>query len=170
MMASPVGLYRRLARTPRWLRRLTVIGAFAGYPLVIVGYARLVENGPLPVAVWAPIAIVLMSITIIGCFATYGFAGDRVRGRDQLDERERQMHDRAIVLSYGIVTTIFVAGLASLALAASGEPVVIRMEALTPLLIAAGVDLPLLPFGVMAWIEPDAPVDDDAASQLGSGR
>ena len=163
MMASPIGLYRRLNRAPQWIRRLTVVGAFAGYPLVILGYARLVEPGYLPTAVWAPIALVLMAASVVGCFATYGFVGDRMRGRQHLDERERAMHDRAIVLSYGIVTTVLVAVLAWIALAASGEPVVIEMGALTPWLIAVGVDVPLLPFAVLAWIEPDAPQDDDAA-------
>ena len=163
MMVSPISLYRRLSHAPQWIRRLTVIGAFAGYPLVILGYARLVEPGHLPTAVWAPIALVLMAVSIVGCFATYGFVGDRMRARRQLDERERAMHDRAIVLSYGIVTTVLVAVLAWIALAASGEPVVIEMGALTPWLIAVGVDVPLLPFAVLAWIEPDVPQDDDAA-------
>jgi hypothetical protein len=162
-MASPPSLYRRLNHAPQWIRRLTVVGAFAGYPLVILGYGRLVEPGYLPTAVWAPIALVLMATSIVGCFATYGFVGDRMRGRQHLDERERAMHDRAIVLSYGIVTTVLVAVLAWIALAASGEPVVIEMGALTPWLIAVGVDVPLLPFAVLAWIEPDAPLDDDAS-------
>lgn len=161
-MASPVDLYRRLSHAPRRVRRLWVIGAFAGYPLVIVGYARLVQPGYLPTAIWAPIAIVLMSLTIVGCFATYGFAGGRIGSREHLDERERAMSDRATVLSYGIVTTVLVAALAWLALTAYGEPLVISMEALTPILIAAGVFVPLLPFAVLAWIEPDAPADDDA--------
>jgi len=142
---------------------LTVISAFAGYPLVILGYSRLVEPGYLPAAVWAPIALVLMAASVVGCFATYGFVGDRMRGRERLDERERAMHDRAIVLSYGIVTTVLVAVLAWIALAAYGEPVVIEMGALTPWLIAVGIDVPLLPFAVLAWIEPDAPQDDDAS-------
>ena len=162
MMVSPLSLYRRLAHAPQRIRRLTVVGAFAGYPLVILGYARLVEPGYVPTAVWAPIALVLMALSVGGCFATYGFVGDRLRGREQLDERERAMHDRAIVLSYGIVTTVLVAVLAWLALAASGDPVVVEMGALTPWLVAVGVDVPLLPFAVIAWIEPDAPTDDDA--------
>jgi hypothetical protein len=163
MMASPIGLYRRLGHAPQSIRRLTVIGAFAGYPLVILGYSRLVEPGYLAAAVWAPIALVLMAASVVGCFATYGFVGDRMRGRERLDERERAMHDRAIVLSYGIVTTVLVAALAWIALATSGEPLVIEMGALTPWLIAVGVDVPLLPFAVLAWIEPDVPRDDDAS-------
>lgn len=162
-MASPNTIYRRLAATPRHLRRLTVIAAFAGYPLVLVGYSTLVQPGRLPLAVWAPIAIVLMGATAVGCFATYGFTGDRLRGRADLDERERAMNDRAIVLSYGVLTTVLVAGLAWLALAAYGDPVVIEMSALAPILIAVGVFVPLLPFAVLAWIEPDAPPDEDVA-------
>jgi hypothetical protein len=161
MMASPVALYRRLAQAPRRVRRLTVIATFAGYPLVIVGYANLVEPGRFPLALWAPIAFLLMAATVIGCFATYGFAGDRIHGRAHLDERERAMNDRAVVLSYGIMTTVLVAALAWLALAAYGEPIVIEMTALTPVLIAAGVFVPMLPFAVLAWIEPDVDRDID---------
>ena len=161
MMVSPQTIYRRLASTPRRIRRLTVIAAFAGYPLVLLGYGTLVEPGRVPVAIWAPFAIVLMGLTVVGCFATYGFTGDRMRGRANLDERERAMNDRAIVLSYGVVTTVLVAGLAWLVLAAYGDPVVIEMRALTPILIAVGVFVPLLPFAVLAWIEPDAVPDDE---------
>ena len=35
------------------------------------------------------------------------------------------------------------------------------MATLTPILIAAGVFVPLLPFAALAWIEPDAPRGDD---------
>lgn len=164
MMASPRTISRRLAATPRRQRRLAVVAAFAGYPLVLLGYSTLVAPGRLPTLIWAPIAIALMGLSVVGCFATYGFTGDRMRGRATMDERERAMNDRAIVLSYGVVTTIIVASVAWLALAASGGPVVIEMSALTPLLIAVGVFIPLLPFAVLAWIEPDAVPDDEEAS------
>ena len=36
------------------------------------------------------------------------------------------------------------------------------MDALAPWLIAIGLYVPMLPFAAMAWIEPDAPVDDEA--------
>lgn len=161
-MVSPAALYRRLPGTPRRIRRLTVLATFAGYPLVILGYASLVEPGRLPLAIWAPIAIVLMALSVLGSFAVYGFAGARAHARAELDERERAMSDRALVLSYGVVTTIAVVGLAVLAIAASlNGPIVVDMEALTPVLIEAGVFIPLLPFAALAWIEPDAPADDN---------
>ena len=160
-MAPPVAFYRRLSETPQRLRRLTVVGTFAGYPLVLLGYAKLVEPGRVPVALWAPIALVLMAVTVVGCFAVYGFSGDRMRGGAHLDERERAMNDRAIVLSYSVLTTVIVAGLAWLVLAAYGQPLVLEMATLTPVLIAAGVFVPLLPFAALSWIEPDAPRSDD---------
>lgn len=161
-MVSPAALYRRLPQTPRRIRRLTVLGTFAGYPLVVVGYATLVEPGRLPVAIWAPIAIALMAVTVLGSFTVYGFAGVRMRDRALLDERERAMNDRALVLSYGVVTTVLVLGLAALATAASlGGPIVVDMASLTPVLIEAGVFVPLMPFAALAWIERDAPADDD---------
>lgn len=165
MITSPDTIHHRLAATSRRVRRLAVVAAFAAYPLVLVGYSTLVEPGRVPIAIWAPIAIVLMGLSAVGCFATYGFSGTRMRGRTNLDERQRAMNDRALVLSYGVVTTVLVAGLAWLALAASGDPVVIEMSALAPILIAVGVFVPLLPFAVLAWIEPDAgPDDEDAAA------
>ena len=160
-MVSPIALYRRLPHTPQRLRRLVVAATFAGYPLVVLGYANLVEPGHVPVAIWAPVALALMATTILGIFAVYGFAGERMRERSLLDERERAMSDRALVLSYGVVTTALVLALSALATAtALGGPVTIDMETLTPILIAAGVFVPVLPFAALAWIEPDAPRDD----------
>ena len=37
------------------------------------------------------------------------------------------------------------------------------MTDLTPVIIGIALYLPLLPFAALAWIEPDAPADDDAA-------
>lgn len=160
-MASPFAFYRRLPNTRRRLRRLTVIGTFAGYPLVILGYANLVEPGHLPDGIWAPIAVALMAATILGIFAVYGFANDHLRDRDQLDERQRAMSDRALVMSYGVVTTVLVLALSALATAtALGGPITVDLATLTPILIAAGVFIPLLPFAALAWIEPDPNGDD----------
>jgi hypothetical protein len=162
MMVSPATLYRRLPRTPRRIRRLTVLGTFAGYPLLVLGYTGLVEPDRIPLAIWVPVAVVLMAMSVVGSFVVYGFVGDRLRSRDQLDERERTMSDRALIVSYGVVTTILVLALSALATAtALGGPIVVGMEALTPVLIAAGLFVPLLPFAALAWIEPDAPADDD---------
>jgi hypothetical protein len=79
-----------------------------------------------------------------------------------LDERQRAMHDRALVVSYGAVTTIIGLLLGALAGWAMNEPVVLEMGTLVPVFISAGLYLPLLPFAALAWIEPDLPADDEA--------
>ncbi len=36
------------------------------------------------------------------------------------------------------------------------------MSAVTPWFVAIGLYVPFLPFAALAWIEPDAPADDEA--------
>jgi hypothetical protein len=144
-------------------RSLAVIGTFTGYPLLQLGYWALVAPGEVSSVVWAPFAIVLFTITIVSVFALYAFGWGRMGyPKQHLDERQRVMHDRALVLSYGVVTTAVGLTLGALAGWAMNEPVVIRMETLVPVLICAGLYLPILPFAALAWIEPDAPADDEA--------
>lgn len=108
-------------------------------------------------------AIALFAMTIISVFALYGYGRGRMGyAKDRLDERQRAMHDRALVVSYGVVTTAVGLVLGGLAGWAMNEPVVIEMASLVPVLIGAGLYLPVLPFAALAWIEPDLPVDDEA--------
>ena len=89
----------------------------------------------------------------------YGYGQRRMDRRARLDERERQLVDHALVVSYGVLATVVTLALGILAVCL--VPVVeIHMEALAPWLIAAGLYLPMLPFATMAWIEPDAPADE----------
>ena len=162
-MTSPRSFYRRLPTLSQRARRLAVIGAFTGYPVLQLGYWAVVVPGALSTAIWAPVALVLFGITIVSVLALYGYGQRRMGyGMRQLDERERAMHDRALVLSYGVVTTVVVLALGGLAGWAMNEPVVIEMASLVPVLIAAGLYLPTLPFAALAWIEPDAPSGDEA--------
>ncbi|MEO8272707.1 MAG: hypothetical protein ABI620_01405 [Chloroflexota bacterium] len=163
MTTTSLPASRRLSRLSRRTRRLAVVGLFAGYPLVQFGYGALVLNGVLSSAVWAPVAIVLFGISIVGALVVYAFGQGRMGyPKRQLDERQRAMHDRALVISYGVVTTIVGLFLGALAGWAMNEPVVITMAGLVPVLIGAGLYLPSLPFAALAWIEPDVPADDGA--------
>ena len=160
-MVTPwLSIYRRAPSLPRRTRRLAVAAAFLGYPLLLLGYGLLVEPGRLSSIVWAPIAIVLFSATIVGSVAVYGYGRGRMDRRARLDERQRLMADNALVVSYGVLATVVSLGLGVLAVVASIQTVEIHMESLAPWLIAAGLYLPMLPFASMAWIEPDAPADD----------
>jgi hypothetical protein len=118
----------------------------------------------LSTAIWGPIAIVLFASTIVGVVVLYGWGQGRIGDRRVLDERQRAMNDRALVLSYGVATTVFALVLGWLALTASLQgPIVIDMAALSPIIVGFALYLPVLPFAVLAWIEPDVPADDAPA-------
>jgi hypothetical protein len=163
MMATPATLYRRLPTLGRRARRIAVLAAFGGYPLMQLGYAVLRAPDRVPQIVWAPMAVVLFSATLIGMVMVYGYSQQRM-GRDRaLDERERAMVDRALVVSYGVVTALVAVVLGTLAVWLTFVgPITFGMAELVPFLIAIGIYEPLLPFAALAWIEPDVPTDDEA--------
>jgi hypothetical protein len=165
VMVTPATLYQRLPSLRQRQRRIAVVGAFAGFPLLNVGYVTLVANGVIPTAIWGPIAIALFAITIVGLLAIYGWGQGRISDRrDELDERQRAMLDRALITGYGTLTTAIVALLAVMALYLSFVgPIRIDMTGLTPWVIAVALYVPFLPFAALAWIEADAPADDDMA-------
>ena len=162
-MATPATLYRRLPDLTQRARRFAVIAAFGGFPLQLIGYSLLVEPGRLSSVVWAPISIALFSATVFGMIAIGGYGQGRLDKRAGLDERERAMIDKALIVSYGVLTTVIVAVAGIIAVYASFVgPITIEMSAFSPWLIAIGVYVPFLPFAALAWIEPDAPGDDEA--------
>ena len=158
-MDTPSSLYRRMPEARQRSRRILVVAAFTGFPLQIVGWRF--ATGEVLSAIWAPISIALFSATIVGAFALYGYGQGRMGRRDLLDERQRSMVDRALVVSYGVLTIVIVviAGLLATYLSLVG-PIQLEMAALTPWFIAIGVYVPLLPFAALAWIEPDVPGDE----------
>ena len=153
-------LWRAMPQAKRRTRRLWVIAAFAGYPLLNVGYMTLVATGRLSSTVWAPVAIALFSLTLAGVVAIYGYARDRASMTAALDERQQRVRDQAWIAAYAVLTSVLVLTLLVLAVAASTSgPVSIGMDVLTPIGIALGLYLPVLPGATLAWSEPDAPVE-----------
>jgi hypothetical protein len=66
-------------------------------------------------------------------------------------------------VSYGVVTALLTAALGILAVWLSfNGPITLGMADLVPFLIGIGIYVPVLPFAALAWIEPDAPADDEA--------
>ena len=175
-MVSPASVYRRLPSLGRDRRRLTVIAAFAGYPLLQIGYATFVAPGGiargLSPAIWAPIAIGLLAVTLGAVFVVYGYARERMApawfpffarsvSDHPLDERQRSMHDRALVLSYRVLTLVVGLTIGAAAGVASNEPIVIDFPALIPFIVVFALYVPFLPFAVLAWIEADPPGDEE---------
>jgi hypothetical protein len=163
MMATPSTVFQRLPTLSQRTRRFAVIAAFGGYPLMQLGYATLREPNRISSVIWGPIAIALFAATLVGVFAIYGFSGRRMDRRRNLDERQLTMIDRAMVVSYGVLTAVIGVVLGGLALWLTfGGPMTIEMGELVPFLIGAALYEPLLPFAALAWIEPDLPAEDEA--------
>jgi hypothetical protein len=156
---------RGMPHTPRRVRRAIVVGTFIGYPLVLIGYSTLIATGRLSNLIWAPIAIVLMSLTALGAFAIYAFARERASlDEDTLDERQRQLRDQAHILSYVVLSTAvtLAAGAAAIWSLLAGS-IVLDLGTMSPWFIALGLFLALLPAAMLAWIEPDELADESAA-------
>ena len=162
-MVTPATMYRRMPATRQRSRKILVLAAFAGYPLQIAGYSALVASGGMPMVLWGPLTVALFSATLIGVIGIYGYGQGRMGRRDRLDERERTMADRAMILSYAVLTTfiVAVAGIVAIHLSFIG-PITLEMSGMTPWFVAIGLYVPFLPFAALAWIEPDVPDDDEA--------
>jgi hypothetical protein len=165
VMVTPAALYHRLPELRQRQRRIAVLAAFLGFPFLNVGYAAFVATGAIPTTVWAPIAVALFATTFVGVVSIYGWGQGRItERRESLDERQRAMLDRALVTAYGALTTVIVLILGGLALYLSFVgPIAIDMTGLTPWIIAVALYVPFLPFAALAWIETDAPADDETA-------
>ena len=161
MMATQLSFQDRIVSIPRRTRRLLVLETFLGYPLLVAGYTLLVLTDRVPVTLWAPVALALMAISLIGVAIVYGWAKPRTDSKAHLDERQRAMLDRAHVIGYGVLGTVITLLAGALALVASFDgPILVTMGGLTPFLIALGLYLPILPSAILAWIEPDPAADD----------
>ena len=113
--------------------------------------------------VWGPISFVLIGMTVVGAFVLYRYVRDRADMPGlQLDERERQLRDRAWILSYQVLAAVVVVLVAALVLPvfAFGQPITIDASIATAASLCLGVLLPLLPAAALAWLEPDQPEND----------
>lgn len=163
-MVSPLSVYRRLPSLGRDRRRLAVVAAFAGYPLLQVGYATLVAPGRLSSTLWAPIALGLLALTLGGVFVIYAYGRDRMSDR-AVDERQRAMHDRALLLSYRVVTIAVGLTIGAAAGLAMNQPIVIDFPTLIPFIVVFALYMPFLPFAALAWIEADPPGNDELRAE-----
>jgi O-antigen/teichoic acid export membrane protein len=163
-MVTPTTLYQQLPQLRQRDRRGAIVAAFAGFPVLNIGYAALVSTGVVPTTIWGPVAVALVAITLLGVVAIYGWGQGRIGERHGgLDERQRTVVDRALITAYGVLTAavVLVLGVVALYLSLVG-PITLDMATLTPWFIAVGLYVPFLPFAALAWIEADAPADDDA--------
>lgn len=153
---------QRLDRISRPTRRILSLATFLGLPAMYVWSSAWMGTS-VPNIVWGPVTFILIGITLVGAFVLYRFARDRagMPGR-LLDDRERQLRDRAWIVSYQVLAAVVVAAVAIAAVLVLGFERTLTLDAtlVGAVALSIGVLLPLLPTAALAWIEPDLPADD----------
>jgi hypothetical protein len=144
-------------RTRRVVAVITMLGLPAMYAWSAFWLSTTVSN-----LIWGPIAFLLIGATLLGAFVLYRYTRQRADLRDaHLDERQRQLRDRAWILAYQVLAVVVVGGIAFAAVAVLGLGQTLTLDAsiVSGAAISVGVLLPLLPSAALAWIEPDEPDD-----------
>ena len=105
----------------------------------------------------------LIGATVIGALILYRFVRNRadLPGHG-LDERQQLLRDRAWVMSYQVLSTVVVAGLAvvGILVLGLGRELTIDAALANALVLSIATLIPLLPVAALAWVEPDAPAGD----------
>lgn len=154
------GVGQRIAGLSQRSRRLIAIATMLGLPGMYV-WSSLWMGTSVPNILWGPITFLLIGATLAGALVLYVYTHDMADLPDaRLDERERQLRDRAWILSYQVLVVVVVAVLAAVAI-----PVLVFNQMVTldasnvgAGAISIGVLLPLLPTAALAWLEPDLPL------------
>jgi hypothetical protein len=151
----------RIERLSRRSRRLLAVATMLGLPAMF-GWSAFWQGTSVPTIVWGPVSFLLIGATLVGAFVLYRFVRDRAdMPGTQLDERERQLRDRAWILAYQVLgAVVIVLGAAVvIPVLGFGNPVTIDASVATAVALSLGVLLPLLPAACLAWLEPD-PVEE----------
>ena len=148
----------RIDALPQRARRTIAVASLLGLPAMYLWYA-VWHNTKVPGVVWGPVSFLLILVTLCGAFVLYAFVGDRANGDTRLDERQRQLRDRAWVLCYEVLSGVVVIGMVvvGVLVLGMGRTVTLDASVVTGLAISVGVLIPLLPAAALAWLEPDVP-------------
>jgi hypothetical protein len=151
----------RVDRLSQRTRRIVAVATLTGLP-AMYAWSSFWMGTSVPNIVWGPISFVLIGMTAGGAIVLYRFVRDRADlGARTLDERQRQLRDRAWALSYGLLSTVVVIAVAILAVLVLGldREVTVDATLMSAVAISVGVLIPVVPVAVLAWLEPDLPVD-----------
>jgi hypothetical protein len=151
----------RIDRLPQRSRRAIAVGTLVGLPAMFA-WSTFWMGTTVPNLVWGPVSFVLIGLTIVGSVVLYRYIRGRadLPGRD-LDERERQLRDRAWILSYQVLSLVVIAAVVVLGISVFilGRTVTVDAGLVNALVLSVAVLLPVLPAAALAWIEPDPPAD-----------
>jgi hypothetical protein len=108
-------------------------------------------------------AVVIVILELVGLVTLATYVGHRADPRhSSLDERQRMLAIRAQAISYAVLAIVMAAAVVSLAgwISFVG-PFDLDAAIALPLAIMVAVYLPVVPSAVLAWIDPDAPADEE---------
>lgn len=151
------GVRARMERMSQRTRRIVGVASLLGLP-AMYGWSSFWLSTSVPSLVWGPVSFLLIGMTVIGAVVLYAFVHDRADlNAGGLDERQLELRDRAYVASYGILSVVVVAILATLAVPVLGfgRQIVLDATSVTAAAISIGTLVPLLPVAALAWVEPD---------------
>jgi hypothetical protein len=151
----------RIDRLSRRSRRLLATITMLGLPAMFA-WSALWQRTSVPAILWGPVSFLLIGATLVGALVLYRFVRDRAdMPGTHLDERERQLRDRAWILSYQVLALIVVllAVAVVLPVLGFGRTITIDASVATAVALCLGVLLPLLPAASLAWLEPD-PIEE----------
>ena len=140
-------------------RRVVAVATLVGLPAMFVWSTFWMGTSVSNLA-WGPISFLLIGATIVGSLVLYRYVRGRadMPGRD-LDERERQLRDRAWILSYQVLSAVVIAAVVVVGIGVFvvGRTITLDAGLVNALVLSVAVLLPVLPAAALAWIEPDAP-------------
>jgi len=153
----------RLAHLPRRTRRVVAVATLLGMPAAFAWSSYWLTTS-VSTVLWGPITFVLFGVTLWGAIVLYAYVRRRADlPGPELDERQRSLRDQAWILSYQVLSTVVIVGVAYAALQVwlFGHPITIDADLANALVLSNAVLLPVLPAAALAWIEPD-PIAEEA--------
>ncbi len=151
----------RASRLSRRSRRILAVATLVGLP-ASYAWSSYWLTTTAPNLLWGPITFLLFGATIWGTVLLCGYVHRRAEfPGSHLDERQRQLRDRAWILSYQVLSAVVIAGvvIAGIEALLFGRAVVLDASLVNVLVLAIAVLLPVLPSACLAWIEPD-PIEE----------
>jgi hypothetical protein len=159
-MSSTQSRWSRIDHLSQRTRRVIAVASMIGLPGMFAWSAFWLRTS-VPSVIWGPFSFVLILVTAVGAFLLYGFVRDRANFGADLDERQRQLRDRAWVMSYEVLAAAVIGGVVVIAVLVLGMGRNVNLDGtiVSAIAICTGVLIPLLPVAALAWVEPDAPAE-----------
>lgn len=150
------------AELRRPIRRILVVVAMLGYPVLVLAWLGLPAVGVTGLA-WAVLVGAIGLAVLLSAATLYLFRRSMAQSPDaMLDERQVRIRDRAYLAAYQVFAGITLIGLLVLGIGgdALDAPVTLTFDVMQPLIWGAILYGMILPSAVVAWQEPD--LDEEA--------